>query len=375
MLIKNILLYNTDHIFIPASILVKNGVIEKIYQDDLFIPEETVYDGKGQKAIPGLVDIHFHGCVGVDFCDGSSDGLSKIARYQASVGVTNICPASMTLSAEELLHIMEVAGNYEDNSGSHFVGINMEGPFISKKNKGAQAECNVISCDLSLFQKLQEKAKGKIKLVDLAPEEAGAMEFIEAVKDKVNVSIAHTVADYETSMEAFAKGANHVTHLCNAMPGLHHRNPGVIGAAFDSNAFVELICDGIHVHPSMIRIIFQMFGSDKICLISDSMRATGLADGQYTLGGQDVYVKGSLATLKDGTIAGSVTNLMDCLRFLVNKVGISLEDAVCCASENPARSIGIFDSCGSLAPGKNADIVILNDTLEVTDVFISGTLQ
>ncbi len=268
MLIKNILLYSEDHTFIPASILVKNGIIEKIYQDDVSIPEETVYDGMGQKAIPGLVDIHFHGCVGVDFCDGSTEGLSKIAQYQASVGVTSICPASMTLSAEELLHIMEVAGNYEEKHGSHFLGINMEGPFISKKNKGAQAEYNVIPCDLSLFESLQEKAKGKIKLVDLAPEETGAMEFIEAVKDKVNVSIAHTVADYETSMQAFSKGANHVTHLCNAMPGLHHRNPGPIGAAFDSNAFVELICDGIHVHPSMIRMIFQIFGNDKICLIS-----------------------------------------------------------------------------------------------------------
>ena len=222
-------------------------------------------------------------------------------------------------------------------------------------------------------RKLQEESGGLIRLVDIAPETEGAMEFIDQVKDETVISIAHTTADYDTASEALARGASHVTHLYNAMPPLNHRDPGVIGAARDAeNCHVELICDGIHIHPAVVRATFEMFGAERVILISDSMRATGLTDGEYTLGGQDVYVKGAKATLADGTIAGSATNLMGCLRRAVLDMEIPLETAVGCATANPAREIGIYDRCGSITPGKDADLVLLDKDLQVKAVYING---
>lgn len=364
--IENSLIYLEDHKFHKGTVIMEAGVITDIIEMDFIPDQETAY------VIPGLVDIHFHGCMGADLCDGDVESIRKIADYEASRGVTGICPATMSLPVKELHRIMKVVGNYEETGGAHLVGIRMEGPFLSKGKKGAQAEENIIPCDEALFRTLQEEAGGRIRLVDIAPEEKGAMDFIDALKTEVHLSLAHTRADYEISMEAFRRGADHVTHLCNAMPPLHHRNPGVIGAAADVGAYVELICDGVHLHPAMVRILFQLFGDEKICLISDSMRATGLGDGTYTLGGQDVFVKGSVATLKDGTIAGSVANLMDCLRIAVCEMGISPEAAVRCATENPARAIGVFDSCGSISVGKRADLVRLDSDLRVTGIWIGG---
>ncbi|MGN0158482.1 MAG: N-acetylglucosamine-6-phosphate deacetylase [Brotaphodocola sp.] len=370
MLISNVRIFNENHVFEHGSIRVKDGMItEIIYGDETVDGEEEVFDGNNMRAIPGLVDIHFHGCMGVDLCDARPDGIDIMAHYEKENGITTICPATMTMSRDELKDIMKVIGSYEDHGGSHFAGINMEGPFISPRNKGAQAGSNIIPCDVEFFNELQELSKNRIRVVDIAPEEPGAMEFIKAVSKTVPVSIAHTKSDYDTAMEAFQNGADHVTHLCNAMPPLHHRDPGVIAAAMDAGAYVELITDGIHIHPAMVRAIFKMFGPEKICLISDSMRATGLMDGAYTLGGQNVYVKGALATLADGTIAGSVTNLMKGLKICIQKMGIAPEDAIPCATENPAKSIGIFKECGSIAVGKRADLVIINDNFDVLKVF------
>lgn len=384
MVIKNVLVYGEDQVFTEGEVCIREGKFAEETAD------EEVVDGEGCFAIPGLVDIHFHGCVGVDFCDASSEAIAKMAEYEASVGVTSICPATMTLE-EELLHeIMKTAGKYhvreEDctgaegesgkytgNVGAKLVGINMEGPFISTKKKGAQAAEHIRPCSLSLYRKLQEESDHLIRLVDIAPETEGAMEFIEAVKGETVISIAHTTADYDTASEAFARGASHVTHLYNAMPPLNHRDPGVIGAARDArDCHVELICDGVHIHPSVVRATFEMFGAERVILISDSMRATGLTDGQYTLGGQDVFVKGAKATLADGTIAGSATNLMGCLRKVVKEMEIPLETAVACATMNPAREIGIYDTCGSITPGKDADLVLLDKDLQVKAVYVSG---
>lgn len=279
----------------------------------------------------------------------------------------------MTIAKDELLNVMKNAGDYTYNGGAHLVGINMEGPFISASKKGAQAEENILHCDYEYFCRLQKAAKGLIKLVDLAPEEPGAMEFIEKAKDEVVISLAHTASDYDTAKEAIQRGASHATHLYNAMPPLNHRNPGVIGAVRDSETcHAELICDGVHIHPSVIRATFAMFGAKRMILISDSMRATGLDDGDYTLGGQPVKVKGNLATLHDGTIAGSATNLMDCVRFVVKKVGLPFETAVMCASENPAKEIGIFHEVGSISAGKKADFVLLDKDLNIVSVYVDG---
>ena len=371
MIIKDANIFTQDNRFVKGSVVVENGRFVSIAEQ----PEHAgeVIEAKGLYMIPGLVDIHFHGCMGADMCDGTKEALDVITQYEASVGVTNVCPATMTIPKDELLAVMKNAGAYAYHGGAHLVGINMEGPFISPAKKGAQAAENIMHCDYEYFNQLQDATGGLIKLVDIAPEEAGAMEFIDKVKGTVVVSLAHTASDYDTAMEAIAHGASHATHLYNAMPPLNHRNPGVIGAVRDSdNCHVELICDGVHIHPSVIRATFAMFGAQRMILISDSMRATGLDDGEYTLGGQPVTVKGNLATLHDGTIAGSATNLMDCMRFAVKHAGLPLETAVMCATANPAKEIGIFDEVGSIAVGKKADFVLLDQDLNLAGVYIDG---
>lgn len=372
MVINNVLVYGEDQVFTEGEVYIR----EERFAAEAGADEEVV-DGEGCFAIPGLVDIHFHGCVGVDFCDASSEAIERMAEYEASVGVTSICPATMTLEEGMLHEIMKTAGEYwkaeKSHTGAKLAGINMEGPFINAEKKGAQAAEHIRPCSLALYRKLQEESGSLIRLVDIAPETEGAMEFIDAVKGETVISIAHTTADYDTALEAFARGAGHVTHLYNAMPPLNHRDPGVIGAARDAkDCRVELICDGIHIHPSVVRATFEMFGAERIILISDSMRAAGLTDGQYTLGGQDVFVKGAEAVLADGTIAGSVTNLMGCLRKAVKEMGIPLEAAAACASVNPAREIGIYDTCGSITPGKYADLVLLDQELQVKAVYVNG---
>lgn len=378
MIIKNVKIYKEDKSFAQGQLEIADGIFKKVTwgTEAGEVAGEEVIDGEGCLLIPGLVDIHFHGCKGDDFCDGTPEAIANMAAYEAQVGVTSICPASMTVSEEEIHQVMTTAGTYQSQTGARLVGINMEGPFINVKKKGAQAAEHIKCCDVELFRQFQQEANGLIKLVDIAPETEGAMAFIDAVKDETVISIAHTTADYATAREALERGASHVTHLYNAMPPFTHREPGVIGAARDNeNCHVELICDGIHIHPSVVRATFAMFGADRVILISDSMRATGLTDGQYTLGGQDVFVKGATATLKDGTIAGSVTNLMDCMKNAVKNMEIPLEDAIACATINPAREIGIDSVCGSIAEGKYADFVLMDADLNVKAVYVGGCRQ
>ena len=355
--------FNTGDVFIEQDKIAASGSGE-------------VLDATGLYVIPGLTDIHFHGCVGYDFCDGTKEAIEKMAEYELQNGITTICPASMTFSEEQLSAIFANAASYDGKEGATLVGINMEGPFISMEKKGAQNGAYIHKPDAEMFLRLQDKANGLIKLVDIAPEVEGAMECIEAIHDKVRVSVAHTDADFEVAEEAFAKGACHVTHLYNAMRPYTHRAPGVIGAACDNqNVMVELICDGVHSHPATVRTTFKMFGDDRVVLISDSMMACGLEDGQYTLGGQAVTVKGNLATLTElGNIAGSVTNLMKCMRKAVKEMQIPLASAVKCATINPAKAIGIYDNYGSLTPGKAADVVLLDKDLEIQYIIKSGKI-
>lgn len=370
MLIKNAKVFNEASFFEDRDIFVEDGIIRESAGEDR---EEELVDAAGLYAIPGLTDIHFHGCMGYDFCDGNHEAISALADYEARNGVTTICPATMTLSPDEIYEICAAAGTYHSKKGAILCGINMEGPFISGEKKGAQNPEYIQSPNQELFMKAQEAAGGLIKLIAIAPEIPDAMEFIAMEKENAVLSIAHTTADYDTARKAMEKGARHVTHLYNAMPPLSHRAPGVIGAAFDcKDCEVEVICDGIHIHPSVIRATFQLFGDDRIILISDSMEATGLSDGEYSLGGQPVFVKGNLCTLKDGTIAGSGTNLMDCLRVAVKTVGIDLGTAVKCAAVNPAKSIGIYGQYGSLDSGKAANIVLLDEDLNIKAVYIKG---
>ena len=353
---------------INAKVYTEEGFFEEkeVYTDGDRIAEQStdgeVLDGAGCYLIPGLTDIHFHGCVGRDFCDGSHESIEAMGVYEASQGITTMVPATMTLGRDTLEGICRAAATWPNEKGAILCGINMEGPFISLERKGAQNGAYVHQPDTEMFRELNAASGHLVKLLAIAPEEPGAMECIEALKDEVVLSIAHTTADYEIASEAFRKGVHHVTHLYNAMSGLSHRSPGVVGAAADDpHVEAELICDGIHIHPATVRQTFKMFGDDRIILISDSMEATGMPDGEYALGGQKVIKKGNVATLEDGTIAGSATNLMDCLRIAVQKMQIPLESAVKCAAVNPARSVGIYDRYGSITPGKTANLVLLKE--------------
>lgn len=332
------------------------------------------YDARGCYVIPGLTDVHFHGCKGRDFSDADPEGLEIMAQYELSRGVTQICPAGMTLLEDQLTRVCQVAAAHKeaDKPGAALCGINLEGPFLSMAKKGAQNGDWLHAPDVDMLRRLIAASHGLVKLVSLAPEEPGAMEFIEAMESEVTISLAHTTADYDTAMEAFRLGARQVTHLFNAMPAFTHRAPGVVGAALDTPLCnVELICDGVHIHPAVVRAVFKMFGDKRVILISDTMRAAGMPDGDYTLGGQAVKVKGKYATLEDGTLAGSVTDLMSCMKTAVS-FGIPLADAVRAAAVNPAKAIGIFSRVGSLEPGKRANVVILDENLELKDVFFRG---
>lgn len=384
MIIKNGLVHSLDKGFYPDTIYIEETRFSDSSSDGNILDASHCY------VIPGLIDIHFHGGDGADFSDGSLEGLQKLGHYELLHGITSICPASMTLPEEQLLTICKTAAEYArrprfltasptsssfSSSCAELVGIHLEGPFISPAKKGAQKESNIVPPSAALFEKLWEASDGLLKIITMAPETDSAISFIREFSDRVHISVGHTAADYDTAALAFDAGADHLTHLFNAMNPLHHRNPGPIGAAFEHpEVFVEMICDGVHIHPAVMKASLQMFGKERIVFISDSMRATGLPDGHYELGGQPVDVKGNLATLPDGTIAASVTNLMDCMKKTVS-VGIPLETVVRCASYNPACSIGVSDRLGSIEVGKQADCVLLAcDTLEIRAVVKAGQL-
>lgn len=357
--------------FVEREVAIRDGkFVDEAEQDGVVIDATDCY------VIPGLIDVHFHGCKGSDFCDGTQEAYGVIARHEAACGVTAICPATMTYPEDVLAPIMDAAAAFEaQDDGAALVGINMEGPYLSSDNIGAQNPAFLHGPDAAMFKRLQQRSGGLIKLVDVAPEVEGALDFIEAVRGDVGVSVAHTQADYETTCAAIKAGARQMTHLCNAMPPLHHRKPGPIGAAFDSpEVMVELIADGVHIHPSMVRLLFAAFGDERVILISDSMRATGLEDGEYDLGGQAVCVRGNRATLQSGTIAGSATDLMACVQAAVRDMDIPLARAVKAASINPARAIGIDNERGSIEPGKIADAVILDKNLIVKQIILRGQM-
>lgn len=334
-------------------------------------------DAAGCYVIPGLVDIHFHGSSGGDMSDGDVEGLHKMGAYEASRGITAMCPATMTLSEAQLTQAAKAAAEYVPAADeADLVGINMEGPFISPSKVGAQNPQHVRNAAVDEFERLQKASGGLIKLVDIAPEEPGADDFIKALSKDVRISVAHTCTDYDTACRAFDEGASHITHLYNAMDPMHHRNPGPIPAGAErDHVMAEVIADGIHIHPAMVRLAFNMFGDDRMVLVSDTLRAAGMGDGVYDLGGQDVTVKGYEARIDNGALAGSVSDLMRCLYVAVKDMGIPLESAVKAASTNPARAIGVDGDYGSIADGKVADAVLLEkDTLRVKAVVLRGRL-
>ena len=338
------------------------------------VPAEDGVDLNGAYVIPGLVDVHTHGNSGFDFSDGDYEGLKTMARYYAQNGITSFAPASMTLPYETLEKAFVTGAKLRDEKPegcARIMGIQMEGPFFSEKRKGAQNADHLRDPDFAAFKKLYFACGGLIKIADLAPELPGSVEFTREAVKLCTVSVAHTDANYEQAKAVYDVGATHLTHLFNTMPGIHHRNPGVIGAAAENEKVqAELICDGLHIHPSAVRMAFKLFPG-RIVLVSDALRCCGMADGEYELGGQRVFLKDGIARLADGVIAGAATNLY---RGMLNAIafGIPKEEAILSATLNPARALGYWKEIGAIESGYRADFVICDKDLNPKRIYIAG---
>lgn len=359
-----------DGRFVRGGFSVENGRFAHVLEN---VPGPAE-DLDGALVIPGLVDIHVHGCAGADFSDGDYAGLVRMARYLARRGVTSFAPASMTLPYDALDKAFHAAARLRREGladGARLMGIQMEGPFLSREKRGSQNPAYLRLPDWDRFLRLYDAAEGLLRIVDVAPELPGAVEFTRRASEKCRVSVAHTAAGYDQAAAVFDAGATHLTHLFNAMSGIHHRHPGPIGAASErENVTAELICDGIHVHPSAVRMAFRLFPG-RICLISDALRCCGMADGSYSLGGQEILLSGGVARLTGGAIAGSAADLYQCMRRAVS-FGVPREQAVWAATALPARVIGRESETGAIADGRAADFVICGGELEPEAVYLGG---
>lgn len=362
-----------DFQLVQGDIEIQEGRILRVGKDLPRGEEDLAVDCEGSYTIvPGFVDVHIHGCGGADTCDGTREALEAMARFLLQRGVTSFCPTTMTTGRETIERALLAAKDMMDHpmeDGARVVGVNMEGPFIAKEKKGAQKEEDILSPDFELFRHFYDLSGGIVRLVDIAPEQPDGYAFAEKASQLCTVSIAHTTAGYEQAKQAFDSGVTHATHLFNAMNGLSHRAPGVVGAVFDdSRVRGELICDGFHIHPAVLRAAFRVLG-DRALVVSDSMRANGMPEGEpFDLGGQMVTVHEGKATLADGTLAGSVSNLHQEVKNLVS-FGIPFSQAVKAATLIPARAIGMEEEIGSIVPGKRADLVVLDEHLNIAAVY------
>ena len=359
--------YTEKHIFEERDICISE---ERIVSSDAGGP---IVEAKGLLAIPGLVDIHLHGAAGRDFCEGTKEALDTITAYEAKRGVLALCPATMSLEKDKTKAVLKAIASYGSAKGSCIAGINLEGPFVNPTKTGAQDPKNVIPFDGKLFEEFQEAAGGKIRLLDLAPECMPDMDDISKLSRGVHISLAHTACCYDAAKKAFELGADHLTHAFNAMNGIHHRAPEPIPAAAEAGAYAEIIADGVHLHPSVVSLALMIFGEDKAVFVSDSTMAAGMPDGEYELGGAKVLVRDGRSVLASdpSVIAGSSVDLFECLKRSV-KMGIPLETAVRCASENPAISIGIEKDFGTLSEGAFANILLLDDELNIRKIILKG---
>ena len=376
MYYKNAYIYCRDFTFRKGAFQVTDGKFGAILPEA--VPADAI-DLQGSLVIPGLVDIHTHGNSGADFSDGDYEGLKRMAAYYAQAGVTSFAPTSMTLPYAELEKAFDNARLLaEEAPRGHAVprGIHMEGPFLSYEKRGAQNAAYLKKPDIDNFKALQERCGGLIRIVDIAPELPGAIDFIREAQADCTVSVAHTDADYDCAKAAFTAGATHLTHLFNVMSPLHHRAPGIIPAAAENRCVrAELICDGLHIHPAMVRLAFQIFGSERIVLISDSGRCCGMEDGsEFELGGQTAKLEGCAARLPDGTIACSAVDLYQCMCNAI-RFGIAKEDAIRTATYNPAYAIGADKLVGSIEAGKIADFLICSPDFLQKRVFLAGIEQ
>lgn len=378
MLIKNVTIYQeTDHHF--GHLSIENGKIKKIYRDEPseLAQDTLVIDGAGLNLLPGFIDTHIHGAAGADVMDATDEALTKMASYLVSEGTTSFLATTITQSDQQIEAALSAVANFNHQvKQAELIGVHLEGPFVEKAKAGAQPAQYIRKPDLELFNKWQSIAQGKIKTITMAPEHDEDGTFIQALREQgINVSAGHTDASFADMKKAVSVGVNQLTHLCNAMNGIHHRDIGAVGASFLLDQLkAEIIADGIHIDPAMLAIIYQNVGSDRLILITDAMRAKGLPDGDYELGGQPVKVAEGRAVLEDGTLAGSILNMIDGAKHLLQIQGVTLSDIVKMASVNPAKQIGVFERKGSIATGKDADLLLVDDQLNIHYTLCQGKI-
>jgi N-acetylglucosamine-6-phosphate deacetylase len=374
MLLTNAYVLLGNFVFQKCDVLLANGKIAQIMPCG-FLQDEDTLDCEGSYLLPGLIDVHTHGCDGVDTVGGGYEGINRMSRFMAQHGVTSFLPTSETVSYEEIESAFRSVKEAYDKGcdGAEVMGINMEGPYINPGKAGAQDPQYAVAASFEDFCKLQEAAGGLIRLITVAPEMPGNMEFIrKAAASGVHVSCGHSTAGYDEIIQAAENGADHMTHLYNAMTPLTHRDPNAVGAALTTDKlYCEVICDGIHLHKAAVLTAYKMKGSDRMLLISDSMMATGLPDGKYQIGGLDVWVRDGVARIEAGNLAGSTAKLLGCVCKAV-EFGIPLEDAVKMASLTPAKSVGIDHTKGSIELGKDADVIIVGQDLALQKTIVGG---
>ncbi|MDM5282176.1 N-acetylglucosamine-6-phosphate deacetylase [Peribacillus frigoritolerans] len=381
-IINNLMVYSEKETYKNGFIKVVDGKIAEVgpvsqyKQDD---DAKVITLSPDYQVIPGAIDIHIHGASNSDAMDATHDALSTMAKTLPKEGTTSFLATTMTQSTQAIESALLNAGKYivnQTQEHAEIVGIHLEGPFISPARKGAQPEDYIVDPDVTLFKRWQEMAENQIKLVTLAPEQPNGLDLAAHLKGTgVVASIGHSDATYDQIDEAIQAGTTHVTHLYNGMRGLHHREPGVLGAAYlRDELYVELIADGIHCRPEMIKLAYNQITSERMILITDSLRAKWLEKGTYDLGGQPVNVDETKATLSDGTLAGSILKMNDAIKNTMKYTDCSMTDIIKMTAENPAKQLRIFDRKGSIQVGKDADLVILNDRLDVEMTFCRGNL-
>jgi len=338
------------------SIEIIDGTISKIGEN----VSNGDFDAGFNRIIPGLIDVHIHGCLGYDTMDCN---LEPIAKALAERGTTSFLPTTTTDSYEKQYAVSQ---SNTDCDGAEILGFHFEGPYLSKEKKGAMNELYIKNPDIDEF-----KSYKNIKMVTVAPETEGAMEFIKAITPDCIVSIGHTVCDYDIAVKAIENGANCLTHTYNAMPQLLHRDAGPIGAAIQKGIYAQLIGDGFHVSPAVVYATYKMFGPERVVLISDTIRPADMPDGEYESGGLKVILKNSEARLENGTIAGGFTFLFDILKKVVS-FGVPFEDALRSATQTPAEMLGIKK--GKIEVGYDADLLIIDEDINLKNVFVGGKL-
>lgn len=360
-----------ENSIVKKNVIIEDGKIKSI--TDELPPGIPTFDCKGLFVSPGFIDIHIHGYNGSDTMDANFQALNNMSEALVKNGVTSFLPTTMTQSSLNIKNAIEaVAESMGKVKGAQICGIHMEGPYVCHKYKGAQPGEHIANPSIDSFKGLSGAHENIMKIVTIAPELDGSKELISYLKQNgITASIGHTDASYETAMDSIKYGISHATHTYNAMKSFTHREPGTLGAVFDSNIVAEIICDGIHTHFAALRILKKLKGVEHIVLITDCMRAGGLKDGKYELGGQEVFVKDKAARLKDGTLAGSTLKLNEAVCNSVNNLGVSIPEAVRMASENPAKEAGMKNK-GKLQEGYDADIILFDNDINVKKVFIKG---